>query len=174
LAPLDKLSANAFKRVMEIDAIGSFNVIKSVYSRYMKLNGGNIVNITASLHYCGTLLQSHAGAAKAAIDALTKHFAVELGPQKIRVNGISPGFIAGTEGFDRLSGGNKEDVSSIIPLQRTGTGDDIANAALFLVSDASSYITGHTIVVDGGQWLTMANFPLSNKDVKELWSKGKL
>jgi peroxisomal 2,4-dienoyl-CoA reductase len=175
LAPLDKLSANAFKRVLEIDTMGTFNVTKAVYSRYMKEKGGSIINISASLHYCGTLMQSHAGAAKAAVDALTKHFAVELGPRKIRVNGISPGFIAGTEGFDRLAGGSDmKEVETMIPLQRNGSVEDIANAALFLAGNASSYVTGHTMVVDGGQWLTLANFPLGIKEVRNLWSQAKL
>ena len=175
LATMDKLSARAFKTVIEIDTIGTFNVTKVVYSKYMKANGGNIINISASLYYCGTLLQAHSGSAKAAIDALTKHWAVEFGPKKIRVNGISPGPIDGTEGMDRLSTPQaKEEMSSMIPLQRLGSADDIAKSALFLASEASSYITGHTLVVDGGQWLSAGNFTLLSKEVQEVWKLGKL
>lgn len=78
LAGLDQLSANAFKTVIEIDTMGTFNMTKCVYTKWMKNNGGNIINISATLHYAGTALQMHAGAAKAAVDALTKHLAVEL------------------------------------------------------------------------------------------------
>ena len=67
----------------------------------MKENGGNIINISAWLH--GVLYQIHAGSAKAGIDNITKTLSVELGPKKIRVNGIVPGCIEGTEGMDRLT-----------------------------------------------------------------------
>jgi len=150
-------------------------VTKAVYTKYMKQNGGNIINVSATLYYCGTLLQSHSGAAKAAIDALTKHYSVELGPKKIRVNGIAPGPIAGTEGMDKLS--KPEDKSKFeawIPLQRFGTVDDIANSALFLASDASSYMTGHTMVVDGGQYLSVGNYTLMYPGAQEQWRLGKL
>ena len=78
LAGLDNLSYNAFRTVIEIDTLGTFNMIKCVYTKWMRKHGGNIINISATLHYNGVALQSHAGSAKAAVDALTKHLAVEL------------------------------------------------------------------------------------------------
>lgn len=81
---------------------------------------GVIINISASLHYNGTILQAHAGAAKAGVDALTKHMAVQLGPRNIRVIGISPGPIENTEGFDRLSSGDSKSLTNLIPIQRVG------------------------------------------------------
>jgi 2,4-dienoyl-CoA reductase [(3E)-enoyl-CoA-producing], peroxisomal len=102
LCAFDQLSPNAFKTVMMIDTIGTF-LLSKFTTQYAMKKGGVIINITANLHYSGTLLQTHAGTAKAGVDALTKHMAVELGPRNIRVVGICPGAIEGTEGMDRLS-----------------------------------------------------------------------
>jgi peroxisomal 2,4-dienoyl-CoA reductase len=87
-----------------IDTVGTFLVSKYV-NEYGFKNGGVIINISANLHYNGTALQTHAGTAKAGVDAMTKHLAVELGPKNIRVVGICPGVINSTEGFERLNGG---------------------------------------------------------------------
>ena len=103
LASAEKLSTNGFKTVMEIDTIGTFNMSKAVFNNSMKANrSGNIINISALLHWNGTALQAHSSAAKAGVDALTKVLAVEWGPYGIRVNGLVPGPIRGTEGFERL------------------------------------------------------------------------
>ncbi len=102
LADAENLSLNAFKTILEIDTLGTFLMSKWIYSKYMKKNGGKIINISASLHYLGTLLNSHAAAAKAGVDAITKTLALEWGPKGVRVNGVAPGAIEGTEGFDRL------------------------------------------------------------------------
>ena len=103
LASAEKLSSNGFKTVLEIDTLGTFNMSKAVFVNSMKANrSGNIINISALLHWNGTALQAHSSAAKAGVDALTKVLAVEWGPYGIRVNGIVPGAIAGTEGFERL------------------------------------------------------------------------
>jgi len=164
LAEAEKLSLNAFKTVIEIDTIGTFLMSKHVYAKWMKNNGGTIINISASLHHLGTLLNSHASAAKAAIDAITKTLALEWGPKGVRVNGVAPGMIEGTEGFDRLIDLNKAtqskntDISKYdldffkkyVPLQRYGTRNDVSKLVLFLASDLSSYVTGQTILVDGG------------------------
>jgi peroxisomal 2,4-dienoyl-CoA reductase len=171
-ATLDSLSYNAFKTVIEIDLLGTFNVIKAVYERTMKHTGGNIINISMTLHYTGTIGQAHAGAAKAGIDALTKVFANELGPKNIRVNGIAPGPIADTVGMDKLSSGKSaEALSELVPLGRYGTKAEIAQAALYLY--AADYVTGHTLVVDGGQWMITTQMILSDPDLRNLW-RGKL
>lgn len=103
LKDAENLSLNGFKTVMEIDTLGTFLMSKWVYSKWMKKNGGNIINISASLHYLGTIWNTHAASAKAGVDAITKSLALEWGPQGVRVNGVAPGFIEGTEGFDRLN-----------------------------------------------------------------------
>ncbi|KAM9555043.1 peroxisomal 2,4-dienoyl-CoA reductase [(3E)-enoyl-CoA-producing] isoform 4-T4 [Guaruba guarouba] len=111
LCPASALSFNAFKTVIDIDTIGTFNTSKVVFEKYFHDHGGVIVNITATLSYRGQALQVHAGTAKAAIDAMTRHLAVEWGPNNVRVNSLAPGPITGTEGYRRLdfwaAGANK-------------------------------------------------------------------
>ncbi|NXJ69991.1 DECR2 reductase, partial [Rostratula benghalensis] len=162
LCPASALSFNAFKTVIDIDTIGTFNTCKVLFEKYFRDHGGVIVNITATLSYRGQALQVHAGSAKAAIDAMTRHLAVEWGPNKIRVNSLAPGPITGTEGYRRLGGRFAEESShfEVIPLQRAGNKTEIAHGTLYLASCLSSYVTGTTLVVDGGSWLTSANnFP---------------
>ncbi|XP_072838714.1 peroxisomal 2,4-dienoyl-CoA reductase [(3E)-enoyl-CoA-producing] isoform X2 [Pogona vitticeps] len=161
LCPASALSFNGYKTVMEIDTLGTFNVSKVLYEKCLRDHGGVIVNITATLSYRGQALQVHAGTAKAAIDAMTKHLAVEWGPNRIRVNSVAPGPITGTEGVRRLA--PKEAERSIyqkIPLQRAGNKTEIAHSVLYLASPLASYVTGTTLVVDGGAWMTTENnFP---------------
>ena len=103
LATAEKLSTNGFRTVLEIDTIGTFNMSKACFNHSFKAaRSGNIINISALLHWNGTALQAHSSAAKAGVDALTKVTAVEWGPYNVRINGIVPGAIAGTEGFERL------------------------------------------------------------------------
>lgn len=102
LATTSKLSAKGMKTVLEIDTLGTFNVSRAVFNTAMRKNGGTIINISATLHWNGTVLQAHSSAAKAGVDALTKVMAAEWGPFNVRVNGIVPGAIQGTEGFERL------------------------------------------------------------------------
>ncbi|XP_005990738.1 peroxisomal 2,4-dienoyl-CoA reductase [(3E)-enoyl-CoA-producing] isoform X2 [Latimeria chalumnae] len=159
LCPASALSFNAFKTVMDIDTLGTFNTSKILYDKWFKDHGGVIVNITATLSYRGQALQVHAGSAKAAIDAMTKHLAVEWGPSNIRVNSLAPGPIGGTEGYRRLGGLSAEvgGLFHMIPLQRAGNKTEIAQSVLFLASPAASFVTGTTLVVDGGSWLTSPN-----------------
>ncbi|XP_069590587.1 peroxisomal 2,4-dienoyl-CoA reductase [(3E)-enoyl-CoA-producing] isoform X1 [Ranitomeya imitator] len=169
LCPASSLSFNAFKNVLDIDTMGTFNASKILFERYFRDHGGVILNVTATLGYRGNVLQVHAGSAKAAIDAMTKHLAVEWGPSKVRVNGIAPGPIGGTEGMRRLGGSFAEDVGvwDTIPLQRLGNKTEVAHGALFLVSPLASYVTGTTLVMDGGSWMTSPNHMAS---VLDLWS----
>lgn len=155
MADFNHLSANAFKTVIDIDLLGSFNTVKACYPELVK-NKGCVIFISATLHYYGVPFQSHVGAAKAGIDALSNALAVELGPIGIRCNCIAPGPIGNTEGFNKLVP-NKENFESKIPLQRVGKTEDIANATIFLFSQASIWITGSILVVDGGFW-QMGNF----------------
>lgn len=159
LCPASALSFNAFKTVMEIDTMGTFNTSKVVYEKWFKDHGGNIVNISATLGYRGQALQVHAGSAKAANDAMTKHLAVEWGPSGVRVNAVAPGPISGTEGYRRLGGNQAEAAGAFhsIPLQRAGNKTEMAHCTLFLASPASSYVTGTVLVADGGSWLTSSN-----------------
>lgn len=157
LCPAAQLSPNAFRTVLEIDLTGTFLVCRAAYNAWMREHGGSIINISATLHYCGDPLQAHAGSAKAAIDALCKHLAREWGRDGVRVNNVAPGPITGTEGFRRLGGFLPESVLrrfvDRIPAGRLGEKREIGDAVTFLASDAARYITGHVLVVDGGAWL---------------------
>ena len=158
LAPAAALSTNGFGTVIDIDLKGTFNSCKAALPM-LERRGGVVINISATLHYGGTPLQVHAVSAKAGIDAMTRTLAVEWGPLGIRVNAIAPGPIAGTEGMERLAPGPlREKMTAQIPLRRFGSIAEIADAALFVASPASAYMTGAVLVVDGGQWLSGTNF----------------
>ena len=153
LCAAEELSPNGFGTVVDIDLKGTFNVCRAAFAE-LKKNGGQILNISATLHYLGTPSQLHVSAAKAGVDALTRNLAVEWGRYGIRVNAIAPGPIEDTEGMKRLVPEPiKERIRKRIPLGRFGLIDDIEKAAVFLCSDAASYINGIVLVVDGGQWL---------------------
>jgi peroxisomal 2,4-dienoyl-CoA reductase len=152
----ENLSPNGFGTVVDIDLKGTFHASKAALP-HLKAHGGSVVNISATLPYLGTMGQSHAAAAKAGIDSLTRTLACEWGPYGIRVNGIAPGPIEGTEGVRRLT--NEQSREHAIrgnPLGRMGTVEDIANASLYLCSDLASFVNGVTLVVDGGLWLRSA------------------
>lgn len=156
LAPAAALSYNGFRTVLDIDAVGTFNVCRAAFDAWLRDHGGIILNISATLHYGATPLQIHASAAKAAVDAITRTLAVEWAGLGIRVNGIAPGPIDDTEGMSRLAPGEmKERAIAGIPIKRFGTINEIANLALFLCTDAASLIHGSTIVADGGAWMGM-------------------
>ncbi len=153
LCNAEELSPNGFGAVVDIDLKGTFNVCRAAFAQ-LKEHRGQILNISATLHYLGTPMQLHVSAAKAGVDALTRNLAVEWGRYGIRVNGIAPGPIEDTEGMRRLVPEPiKERLRKNIPLGRFGRIADIERAALFLCSDAASFINGTTLVVDGGQWL---------------------
>jgi peroxisomal 2,4-dienoyl-CoA reductase len=152
----ENLSPNGFGTVVDIDLKGTFHVSRAALP-HLKARGGSVLNISATLPYLGTMGQSHAAAAKAGIDSLTRTLACEWGPYGIRVNGIAPGPIEGTEGVRRLTNErSRESAISSNPLGRMGTIEDIAHASLFLCSDAASFVNGVTLVVDGGLWLRSA------------------
>ncbi len=158
LCKAEELSANGFGTVVDIDAKGTFNVCRAAFEE-LKKSQGQILNISATLHYLATPMQIHVSAAKAGVDAITRNLSVEWGRYGIRVNGIAPGPIADTEGMQRLVPEPlKEKLMKRIPLQRFGRIADIENAALFLCSDAAGYVNGVTLVVDGGQWLLGTSF----------------
>ena len=153
LCAADQLSPNGFGTVVDIDTKGTFNVCRASFEA-LKESKGQILNISATLHYLATPMQIHVSAAKAGVDAITRNLSVEWGRHGIRVNGIAPGPIEDTEGMKRLLMPElKEKLVKKIPIGRFGRIADIENAALFLTSDAASYVNGVTLVVDGGAWL---------------------
>lgn len=173
LAPMAQLSANAFRTVMEIDTLGSYHTAKAVlpylitsakkYPNTGKATakaggtGGRIIFISASFHFKGFPLQAHVMAAKAAVDQISHSVAIEYGPYGITSNVITPGPIAGTEGMERLSKSDEESAKlskKRVPVGRYGEVKEIADATIYLFSEAGSYVNGNILVVDGGQWRT--------------------
>jgi peroxisomal 2,4-dienoyl-CoA reductase len=152
----ENLSPNGFGTVVDIDLKGTFNVSRAALP-YLKAKRGNVLNISATLQLLGTVGQTHASAAKAGIDALTRGLAAEWGPYGIRVNGLAPGPVEGTEGVRRLTTAkSRAMIQEHCPLGRLATIEEVASAAIFLCSDASAFITGVTLVIDGGLWLRSA------------------
>ena len=149
LAPALGMSANAFKAVIDIDLIGTFNVFRGCHD--LLNTPASLIAITAGQAVNALALQAHACAAKAGINQLVRVLAIEWGPDA-RVNGISPGPIAGTEGMARLAParGDTDKQFAKIPAKRWGEIGEVAEAAVWLCSDAAAYVTGTIIDVDGG------------------------
>lgn len=154
-APALGMSANAFKAVIDIDLLGTFNTCRAAFE-HLRRPGASIINISATQAFVPMAMQSHVCAAKAGVDMVTRTLALEWGPMGVRVNSIAPGAVDDTEGMKRLAPTPKarEFVTKMIPLGRFGAKDDIADLALFLCSDSASFITGTVMVCDGGQALS--------------------
>ncbi|MDQ1249734.1 MAG: hypothetical protein QG597_4110, partial [Actinomycetota bacterium] len=113
--------------------------------------GGSVINVSSVAGLGGAPLMSHYGAAKAAVLSLTKSLALEVAYAGVRVNALVPGWIeTDLTDFLRQDSGVEQNLLERVPMQRWGTADEIAAAALFLASDDSSFMTGQTLVVDGG------------------------
>ncbi|KAJ5958676.1 uncharacterized protein N7479_005826 [Penicillium vulpinum] len=170
LASIEQLSVNAFKSVMDIDVLGSYNTLKATLP-YLRESaskhrmdsktlqplpigtGGRIIFVSATIHYRGIPFQTHVSVAKAGIDALSHSVAIEYGPRGMTSNIIAPGPIAQTEGLDRLLPSDTlEAYTKAEPLGRFGHVRDVADATVYLFSDTGSYVTGQTLVVDGANW----------------------
>lgn len=151
LAPVLGMSANAFKTVIDIDLLGTFNVLRASFS-YLRKPGASLIAITAGQAVRPTMFQAHAGAAKAGINNLVQTLAMEWGPAGIRVNAIAPGPIGDTEGMARLAPSAQATAAlkAKIPLRDYGTKRDIADLAAFLSSDNAKYVTGAIFDCDGG------------------------
>ncbi|ATB28053.1 SDR family oxidoreductase [Melittangium boletus] len=153
-APAVGMSSNAFRSVLEIDVLGTFNTCRAAFD-HLRKPGACVLNISAPQAYLPMAMQSHVCAAKAGVDMLTRTLAIEWGGAGVRVNSITPGPIDDTEGMRRLAPGEdvREKLLGALPLGRFGTKQDIAQLALFLASDAAAYVTGSLMVCDGGQSL---------------------
>lgn len=149
---LTEISVADFRQVMEVDLVGAFIVSRIAGQRMVKRGSGSIVNITSIVGQTPSLGTNAYAAAKAGLASLTQLMAMEVGPHGVRVNAVSPGLIDAGMG-DAIYAefpAARAVRSKGVPLRRLGKADDIAQAVLFLASDAASYISGHQLVVDGG------------------------
>ncbi len=145
------MSPNAFRSVVDIDLLGTYHVLRAVHPLLRK-PGAAVINVSAPQAFLPMELQSHVCAAKAGVDMLTRVLAMEWGRDGIRVNAVVPGPIAETEGMARLAPTAEamEMVRQTVPMARTGTPGDVANACLLLASPLAGYVTGVVLPVDGG------------------------
>jgi NAD(P)-dependent dehydrogenase (short-subunit alcohol dehydrogenase family) len=154
-APIIGMSANAFKAVIDIDLLGTFNACRASYD-HLRKPGASIIAISANHATTPIAMQAHVCAGKAGVELLTKTLAIEWGPEGVRANILTPGPTADTEGMRRLAPSEEalERAIRSVPLRRLGTRDELADLALFLCSDAAAYITGGTYLCDGGSGLS--------------------
>lgn len=135
--------------VLDTNLRGAFITSQAVMRPMMKARKGSIINISSIVGITGNAGQAAYCAAKAGLIGLTKSLAKELASRNIRVNAVAPGFID-TDMTHALNDDQKAEILKQIPLGRTGTGEEIASAVVYLASPMSNYVTGQTIVVDGG------------------------
>ncbi len=146
---LMRMEEEMWDLVIKVNLKSVFNFTKAVQKYMLKQREGSIINMSSVVGVNGNAGQSNYSASKAGILGFTKSVAKELGSRNIRCNAIAPGFII-TDMTDKLSDDVKEQWVKTIPLRRGGLPQDVANVALFLGSDLSSYVTGQTISVCGG------------------------
>lgn len=146
---LMRMTEEQWDQVMTVNLKSVFNLTKAAIRPMMKQKNGSIINMSSVVGISGNAGQANYSASKAGILGFTKSVAKELGSRNVRCNAIAPGFIL-TEMTSKLPDDVKSDWTSKIPLRRGGLPEDVANVALFLASDLSSYVTGQTINVCGG------------------------
>ncbi|MCX8052755.1 MAG: 3-oxoacyl-[acyl-carrier-protein] reductase [Armatimonadetes bacterium] len=146
---LVRMSEEDWDAVLDTNLKGAFNCTRAVAKLMMRERRGKIINISSVMGLVGNPGQANYSASKGGLIALTKTTAKELGSRGINVNAVAPGFIQ-TVMTDEMPEGAKQGIADQIPLRRLGTPEDVAEVVLFLASEASSYITGQVITVDGG------------------------
>lgn len=156
LAASEDLSANGFRAVVDIVLNGTFHCTQSFGKKMIaRGRGGAIVNIVTTYAWTGSPFVLPSACAKAGVLALTRSLAVEWAAYGIRLNAIAPGPVPTEGAFSRLmpDPSFEEMARKRVPLQRFGTAREIADAAVFLLSDGAGYVTGDCLTVDGGDWL---------------------
>ena len=144
-----RMSEAQWDAVINVNLKSAFNFIHACTPIMIRQKGGSIINMASVVGVHGNAGQCNYSASKAGLIALAKSIAQELGSRGIRANAIAPGFII-TDMTAKLSDEVKAEWNKRIPLRRGGTPEDVANIALFLASDMSSYVSGQVIQVDGG------------------------
>ena len=155
--PMHEMTAAEFRQVIDIDLNGPFIMAKAVLPTMMKLGAGKIINICSMMSELGRETVSAYAAAKGGLKMLTKNIASEYGAYNIQCNGIGPGYIATPQTAplrERQPDGSRHPFDSFIvaktPAERWGTPEDLMGPAVFLASEASNFVNGHVLYVDGG------------------------
>ncbi|MBQ7584470.1 MAG: 3-oxoacyl-[Lachnospiraceae bacterium] len=144
-----RMSEEDYDTVLDINLKGAFNTIRHFSPNFLKQRSGKIINISSVSGVLGNAGQANYCASKAGLIGLTKSVARELASRCVCVNAVAPGFIE-TEMTEAMSDKAKEAVTGSIPMKKTGQAEDIAEAVAFLADEASDYITGQVLCVDGG------------------------
>jgi 3-oxoacyl-[acyl-carrier protein] reductase len=147
-----RMSLDDFRRVLDVNLTAAFILARTAGRDMIRRRSGSIINMSSVVGVHGNGGQANYAASKAGLIGLTKSLARETASRNVRVNAIAPGFVE-TDMTAALPGAAKEKMLEQIPLKRLGKPEDIAETALFLASDASAYITGQVLAVDGGMFM---------------------
>ena len=156
ISPTENLSENAFRTIIDIVLVGSFNCTQAVGKSMRKSGGGTILNIVTTYAFTGSGYVVPSACAKAGVLAMTRSLAVEWAKYGIRTNAIAPGPFPTKGAWKRLAppGLNIEKkMMERVPLKRFGEHNELANLASYLLADESGYMNGEVITMDGGEWL---------------------
>ena len=148
-----RMKLNEWNRVINLNLTSTFLISKNVIKKMLKNKNGKIINVTSVVGHTGNIGQANYAASKAGLIGMSKSLALEYGKKNIKINCISPGFIK-SEMTEKINDNFKQTLLEKISLERFGTPEDVANAALFLSSDLSNYITGETLHVNGGMYFS--------------------
>ncbi len=148
-----RMKLDEWNRVINLNLTSTFLISKNVIKKMLKNKNGKIINITSVVGHTGNVGQANYAASKAGLIGMSKSLALEYGKKNIKINCISPGFIK-SEMTEKINDNFKQTMLDKISLERFGIPEDIANAALFLSSDLSNYITGETLHVNGGMYFS--------------------
>lgn len=147
-----RMKEEQWDAVLSVNLKGAFNCMRHVAGAMLRNRKGSIINIASVSGQMGNSGQSNYSASKAGMIGVTKTVARELAAKGVRVNAVAPGYIQ-TEMTDQIPEKQQAELKKIIPMKRLGAPEDIAKATLFLASDASSYITGQVLAVNGGMYM---------------------
>ena len=148
-----RMKDEEWKKVIDINLTSTFLLSKYAIKKMLKNKYGRIVNVSSVVGHTGNLGQSNYAASKAGIIGMTKSLAIEYAKKNITLNCVSPGFIQ-SKMTDNIIESIKSVLTSKIPMAKLGNGEDVANSVAFLSSDQASYITGETIHVNGGMYMS--------------------
>jgi len=148
-----RLKDEEWKKVIDVNLTSTFLLAKHSIKKMLKNKFGRVVNITSVVGHTGNLGQSNYAASKAGIIGMSKSLAIEYAKKNITINCVSPGFIVSDMTMN-IAEKVKLYLTSRIPMGKLGTGDDVSNCVAFLSSDQASYVTGETIHVNGGMYMS--------------------